>query len=680
MHSLNRGGRCHRVAGNFLALALWSGTSSAAPPHHLNHKDPREGVSKEPHITMTIYRTSSLSAAVTAALALSFAVAAPAFAQDNSNANSDDVVNLDRVLVTGTRALDGQNPRLVANTIITREDIERLQPSSLGDLLQSQTGMQTTRLGGIGKESSLFLRGSESDHVLFLIDGVRVGSATAGKEAFQDLPLDQIDRIEIVRGPYSSLYGSDAIGGVVQIFTRKGENGVRPSLSVKAGSSNLVGLSAGIRGGNDKGQYALNAAHEETTGYNTCRGSGTLFQGCYTDEPDRDGYENRSISGSASYSWTPSLRSQLTALHIEGSNDYDGSFANHSEIKQQVAGFSTEWQATRALRLRANVGESFDESVDSVNGTYVGTVSSRRLSGGLQADVALGGGNDLVLGWDGLRDRIAGDTGYDVQQRYNRAVYAQWASRFSDAHDLQVNVRRDDNSQFGGKTTGSVLYGVRVGSGYRLTFSGGTAFKAPSFNELYYPYYGNPLLRPETARNLEIGLNYSIPLLSWSVHAFQNRVSDLIAHDSSILPFGAPNNIDKAVLSGLEAQFRVRVASVAINGNVTALSPRQEGGPFDGNLLPRRAQRTARLDFDWPLHDSLRLGLTQMGSSHRYDDLANSVRLAGYGRTDLRATIAVSPSWQLTGSVENVFDRAYETAAWYPQPGRSWLLTLRYAK
>lgn len=612
-------------------------------------------------------------AAIAAAILSVVSAAGTAFAQD-------DIYKLDRVLVTGTRSLEGQDPRMVANTVITREDIARLQPRSLYDLLQGQTGSQIGNMGGQGKESSMFLRGTESDHVLFLIDGVRVGSVTAGKEAFQDLPLDLIERIEIVRGPYSSLYGSDAIGGVVQIFTKRESMGVRPSFSASVGSYGSRRVSAGVSGGDRSTQYNLAASRNVTDGWNACLGSATLFAGCYADEPDKDGYKNTSVTGSVSHAWTPSVKSSANAMWVRGNNEYDGTYSNRSDIKQTVLGTVTEWRLAPSALVKFNVGQSSDDSVSYLESAYVGTVSSKRLSAGVSGDITLSPTSNLVVGWDGLRDRIGGDTGFEVTQRYNRAVFGQYATRFAGEQDLQLNVRRDGNSQFGGKTTGSVLYAVRLPSGYRLRASAGTAFKAPSFNELYFPYYGNPLLRPETSTNLELGVNYAMPLGSWSVNAFRNRVSDLIAHDSSILPWGGPNNIDRAVISGLEADMSLRAADIRVGGNVTLLSPRQSGGVFDGNLLPRRAQRTARLDLDMPFGEGFSYGLSVLGSSHRYDDLANTVRLGGYGRFDLRSSLAVSRSWRVDFSVENVFDRSIQTAAWYPQAGRNYLLTLRYAQ
>ena len=599
----------------------------------------------------------------------------------SAQASAQDITPVgDTVLVTGTRTIEGQDPSMVANTVITRADIERIGSRSVGDLLQATAGVTTTSLGGMGKESSMFMRGTESDHVLFLIDGVRVGSATAGKEAFQDLPLDLIERIEIVRGPFSSLYGSDAIGGVVQIFTRKETMGVRPNFSATIGSNDYRNITAGVSGRSGKVAYGINASHRKTDGLNACRGSAVLFAGCYTDEFDRDGYENQSMNANLSVDWTDQISSTFTALALEGKNKFDGSYTNESRVSQDVFGMNTKWRVNPHATMEFKLGHGADESIDSHDGVYVGTVSSKRQSAGLQAQFDLSDAQRLVVGWDFLRDRIGGDTGYAVLQRHNRAGYAQWSGRFADRHDLQLNVRRDDNSQFGGKTTGSALWGIALDSRTKLTFSAGTAFKAPSFNELYYPYYGNPLLRPETARNIEIGLSRKSFFGTWSVNVFQNQVDDLIAHDASIPPFGAPNNIDKARIRGAEFTHKVRAGDLQLSSAVTFLSAKQEGGLYDGKLLPRRAKQSARIDADYPLSEHVRAGGSFIGMGHRYDELSNSTRLAGYGRLDLRTSFALNPSWRLDLGVENVFDRDYETAAWYVQPGREWMLTLRYSQ
>ena len=604
-----------------------------------------------------------------------------ALALIGASANAQDVIKVgDTVLVTGTRSIEGQDPSLVANTVITRADIERLQPRSLGDLLQASAGITTTRMGGMGKESSMFLRGTESDHVLFLIDGVRVGSATAGKEAFQDIPLDQIDRIEIVRGPFSSLYGSDAIGGVVQIFTRKDATGVRPNFSVAVGSNNYRSLSAGVAGSTERTRFGVNFAHTDTDGINACRGSGTLFKGCYTDEPDRDGYTNNSVSANGTVKWTDRVTSNATALFIKGKNDFDGSYSNHADVEQQVFGLDTRVSFNPRASLLVKVGQSFDDSISSHNGKYVGSVSSRRASAGLQGEFAVADASKLIVGWDGLRDRIGGDTNFASRQRYNRALYSQFSTHFAERHDLQLNARRDDNSQFGGKTTGSIIWGLAFDSRTKLTVSAGTAYKAPSFNELYYPYYGNPNLKPESARNIEVGLTRKSLYGTWSAHAFQNKVDNLIAHDSSLPPYGGPNNIDHALLRGLELQHQARAGDLQLNSQLTFLSPKQDGGMYDGKLLPRRAKNMARIDADYPLSDRFRVGGTFMALSKRYEELANRTALGGYGRLDLRTSYALTPSWRLDASVENVFNRFYESASWYNEPGRNWLLTLRYSQ
>ena len=221
----------------------------------------------------------------TLALAIALALPATAFA-------AADATDLDKIVVTGTRTEVPLQDSLLPVQVIDREEIQRSQASSLQDLLKGRAGIGFSNQGGLGKLTTLNIRGTESDHVLVLVDGIRIGSATAGLAMFQDLPIEQIERVEIVRGPRSSLYGSEAIGGVIQIFTVRGGHGLQKNLRLGGGSNNLREASAGFGYRGDRGWVGAQAAYQETDGINACRGSGTLFQGCFTDEPDDDGYRN----------------------------------------------------------------------------------------------------------------------------------------------------------------------------------------------------------------------------------------------------------------------------------------------------------------------------------------------------------------------------------------------------
>jgi len=599
--------------------------------------------------------------------------AGPAFADDAPQ-------QLDQIIVTASRTAQTQDQALAPVTVIDRAEIERRQPQTLPDLLRGEPGVSLVNNGGPGKASALFLRGTESDHVLVLIDGVKVGSATSGGAALQDIPVEQIERIEIVRGPFSSLYGSEAIGGVVQIFTRRPQGPFTPSLALSVGSDNARRYSAGVSGRSTGdlaergGWYAVQAVHDQTDGINAYTNTASSYY-----DPDRDGYRNDSLGVQGGWRFNRQWDADVNAMRADSRNEYDGSVDNLSKSSEQVVGGRLRYAPSDRIKLTASVGGSAELSDTYLDGVYSSTFDTRRRVGSLQADLNAGPGL-LTLGFDWQRDEIESSETYDADSRIDRGLFAQWQQGFG-KQSLQASVRRDDNSQFGNKNTGSLLWGWDFTDALRLTASYGTAFKAPTFNELYYPGYGNPNLGPETSRSAELGLRGEHGWGNWSLNAFETRVDDLIAYDADLVddahPFGQPNNVDRARIRGSEAVVASTLAGWQWRATYTWLDPRADGASNHGNLLQRRARQSGRVDADRSF-GAFSVGGSVFGSGMRYDNLANTSRLAGYGLLDLRVGWQLVDAWKLSLSANNVFDRRYETARWYAQPGRNYLLTLRY--
>ncbi len=619
---------------------------------------------------------------------LSCSLSTIAFAQtETETANARDALDrdaLDRVVVTATRTAITTDAALAPVEIIDRVEIERSQAGSLAELLRGRAGINITNQGGDGKLTSMFVRGGESDHVLVLIDGIRIGSATSGAAAFQDLPLQLIDRIEIVRGPRSSLYGSDAIGGVIQLFTRRDRGPAQGRFTIGVGSHGQREAGAGIGGGNERGWYGIDAAYQRTDGINACDGAGfPIFAGCFTEEPDRDGYANRALSlrGGVMLGDNAELNGQW--LEARGENEYDGSFVNYSETVQRVIGAKLRWNTSERTTLHLTAGRNRDASDNFIDTLGVGRVAKgdfarNRDSASLQYDIAINDAQMLSVGADWLRDKIDSATKYNSTSRRNVAAFAQYQGRFDTAigtQDLQLAMRRDDNEQFGGETTGTAAWGLGFGDGWRITTGYGTGFKAPTFNELYFPFFGNPALRPESSRTLEAGLAWHGNNTAVRLDAFDTDIDDLIAFDVSIF---LPNNIDRARLRGAELGIDSIVADWDISFSASWLDAENRSGSNRGNELPRRARESARLSADRSF-GALRVGATMVGEGGRYDDVANTRRLGGYATLDLRAEYGFGDAWTLQASVANAFDRDYQTAAFYNQPGRTYQVRLRYA-
>ena len=610
----------------------------------------------------------------TLSLALALALPGVATAQ---NAPTE----LDDITVTATRTPISIENSVVPVQVIDRAQIDRSQATTLQDLLRGRAGLDFTNQGGIGKITSLFLRGTNSNQVLVLVDGVRIGSATNGMATLQDLPIDQIERVEIVRGPRSSLYGSEAIGGVIQIFTRTAGQGLQQNLAITAGSNNLRQVGAGFSNRGERGWISAQGGYQDTDGINACRGTAAGWgAGCYADEPDRDGYRNTSINVRGGYALSETLNLEGHVLNSASRNEYDGSIfgGNEADNRQQVYGAKLAWLPSDSLRLTAQVGRNVDQAdaYFAANGsrTFASTFDTRRDTAAVQGDIVLAEGQQLSVGADWQNEQITSSTNFDVRERDNTGVFAEYQGQFG-AHSLQASVRNDDNEQFGNHTTGSLGYGFAFGNGLRLTASAGTGFKAPTFNDLYYPGFSNPLLQPEESKSLNLGIAQYADTWNWTFNAYETRIDQLIGYDSSF----ALVNVAEARIRGAELTGFLSLAGFDINAQASFTDPRDytAGAATYDNLLARRARTSGRLDVD-KRFGPLRLGVTAAGSGHRFDNAANSVRLAGYGTMDVRVEYTINDAWSLQAKAANVFDREYETVAWYNQPGREYQLTLRY--
>lgn len=579
------------------------------------------------------------------------------------------------LVVTASRTAETGDQTLSSVTVISREDIERAQASSVATLLRGVPGVIITNNGGAGKSTSVFLRGTESDHVLVLIDGIKVGSATLGTTAFQDIPVEQIDRIEIVRGPRSSLYGSEAIGGVIQIFTRKGGGRFSPYFTVGVGSYHSYEASVGVSGGGDHGWFNATAGGIDTKGFNACEGLPSPGgAGCYTDEPDKDGYRNVSATLHAGYRFENETELDVHALRVDSDNEFDGGYVNASESAQQVVGGTLRFAPLAVWQAELTVGRSLDDADNFLDGIFRSRFDTQRDTRSLQNNITLGPAHLFTFGADDQTDRVDSTTAYSVNSRDNTGLFSQYQGAFGH-HDLQLALRRDDNEQFGRHGTGSAAWGWSLNDRLRFTAAYGTAFKAPTFNELYFPGYGNPDLDPETAKSLELGLNAQLRQGAWSLHIYENRVTDLIAFDAATF---SPANIAQARIRGVEALLDYRLGDWNLRTNLTLLDPENQSEDSNsGNTLPRRARQTVRFDVDGSV-GGYRYGATLLAETRRYDDLENSRELAGYATIDLRAETTLGKNWRIQGRIENLFDKHYETAAFFNQPGISLYMTLRY--
>ncbi|WP_051362254.1 TonB-dependent vitamin B12 receptor [Solimonas soli] len=614
-----------------------------------------------------------------ALVALIAAGAAPAYAQTAAvpvAVAMADAADADTVIVTASRVAEKADDSLAAVTVITRDDIDRLQPRDLPELLNGLPGAQIVSNGGPGKATSLFMRGTNSDHMVVLIDGIKVGSATLGSTAYEQLPVDLIDHIEIVRGPRSSLYGSEAIGGVMQIFTRRGstDGSPTPAFSIGGGNYGSGKVEGSLRGGyGGGGWYSLGLSGTTTDGINAQPSAG---------EADHDGF--RSASGSFNTGWKFANGAALEAhyLRADSHNWYDG-YTNENYGVQQLFGGSARvsplaiWDVTLTAGEAQDWSDSFKHTDDAISNR--GSIDTYRDTYSWQNDLHIAEHQLASLGVDYTHDRVSSDTDYTKTSRDNTGIYAQYQGGWG-GHEMQLSGRHDDNQQYGGHDTGALAYGYRFANGLCAGASYASAFKAPSFNDLYYPFgYGDPNLKPETSHSVELNIGGRHHAAgadwNWGLNGYRTTVDELITYNPETY---SAANIGDARITGVEVQLGASVAAFRSQLYLNWLDPENRSeGDNKGNELPRRARQTARadLDYDWR---ALSFGTTVFASGDRYDDPQNSKPLGGYTTVDLRVDYRVLPSWTLQAKAANVFDKDYETVAGYNSLGTGWFFTVRY--
>ncbi|MGH8856730.1 MAG: TonB-dependent receptor domain-containing protein [Polaromonas sp.] len=593
-----------------------------------------------------------------AALPLALAAVFPSHAQ----------TQLKETVVTATRSESRADAVLSDVVVISREDIEHSTGRTLSEMISRVGGVQMAANGGLGKASSIFVRGTESSHVLLLIDGVRFGSATLGQPSLDNIPLESIERIEVLKGPASALYGSDAVGGVIQIFTRKGATGFNPYASVTLGSEARREWAAGLSGGAGELSYTLGVQQTREKGFSATNPA-AAFGGF---NADRDGFSQDSLNASLDWRFTPGWKVDARVLYADGVNHFDngpGAFDVRSDVLTKLLALGVEGQVLSSWKTRLAFGRGDDNSINQM-GAAPTRFNTQQDQWTWQNEIATPLGK-VLAGYEHLIQKVDSTTAFPVKERSVDSWFAG-VNGAAGSHSWQLNARRDSNSQFGDATTGLAAYGFRFTPNWRAHASYGTSFKAPSFNALYFPFgVGNPDLRPERGRNAELGLSYALGLHEFKVVRFDNRVRNLIAF---VAPTFQAVNIDRARIEGWTLGYEGQAGAFSLRAALDLLDARNE---LNGLKLPRRAdlQLTAGIDY---AVGAWKLGASLLAVSDRFDNAANTTRLGGFATTDLYANYAVSKDWSVQARLNNLADKQYETARGFNQPGRAVYVTLRY--
>jgi len=583
-------------------------------------------------------------------LALPLAVAAQ---------SSEPAEKLDPIVVTATLGPKTVGESLSSVTEIRRNEIARKQPRELSDLLQSQPGVSVQTSGGIGQQTSVYLRGHESDATVLLVNGIRIRSATAGIPAWEFVPPELVNRVEIIRGGRSSLYGADAMGGVVHVFTTPQEKGQTGWLESGAGNLNSQKYGVGMSAVDEQSSLNLGISRYRTDG------SPVVEQG------EDKGFDNTAGTFNASREFENGVRLNLTYLGSEGNVEYEG---GNKDYVFQTAGVGFEIPVSEYWRTSWQFSDARDEQ------TYKSEwgeddLNTRTRTSRLE-NWFVAGTHEFVLGAETMTDQITGSstTTYPESGRRNDAFFGQALFNFGPT-DVHLSARADDNEAYGSHETWGAALGYRLGNGYRLSASAGSSFRAPTFNDLYSPWGGaNPDLQPEEARSYEVALEKQQVHWFWKLAVYQSDVDNLIV---SFYPDPSLNTAE-AKLRGveLESGWSRDGWSVKAALSVGDFEDEQTGEP-----LLYRAEQTARLDVEKDF-DRFYMGTSVQAENHKYDR-DGITRIPGFGTWDLRAGTTLAEQLQLSLTINNVLDkerrlREYVGGTHYVAAGRTFMASLRY--
>ncbi len=602
-----------------------------------------------------------------------------------NTALADNHLNIENTLVTATRTEQGYASTLASVTIFDRNDLEKYQTQSLPEILSRAAGISVTRNGGRGSSSSISLRGNQSDHTLFLINGVRVGSVTLGQTPIELIDPDQIERIEIVRGPKSSLYGSDALGGVINIITRTADSS--QPLTVTGSIGNNATRESTITAGYSQEQFStsLNLSTVRSDDIDSTEDTSSTHG-------DDDGIEQDSLGLNINYTPIKSLVLGFNYQYSDSETEYDTSCADsttfdplicspYSETIVEVGQLSAGWQITSVWKSRLRLGLSKNESEEfareiDINETFSGGIfNTERTDISWQNDLRLSEQLLLTAGYDYLHEEVSGSIPYNEKERDNDAVFLQlqWAAGRLSAN---LGVRNDDNEQFGNADTFNATIGYELSTELKVIASYGEAFKAPTFNDLYYPDFGNDSLIPEESDTYEIALQSLRDNMEWSVRAYRNNVDNLIQYNSTLR---ANDQITSATIEGLELSLATQLMGWDISSAISLLDTEDNR---TGNELARRPKQIFNLDIDRQF-GRWSIGTTFYASSNRFNDAANNVELSGYGTVAVRTAYKANDEWTFRLKADNLFEKEYYLASsfssgLYNQPGLEVLLSVVY--
>jgi vitamin B12 transporter len=598
-----------------------------------------------------------------------------------------ETANLDEVVVTAARLPQVLNKTLADVSVISETEIRASNAPDIASLLRSVVGVEVSQTGGIGSAASVFMRGTSSIQVLILLDGVRVNSASTGTTALDQIMLDNIERIEIVRGNVSSLYGSEAIGGVIQLFTKQGHGA--PAFNASAGIGNLGSqrAAAGFNGEVGDNAFSLNASRIRTDGV-----SAINPQLKPVANPNANGYDNNTLNAqfkhrfNADHAVSAAWFSTRGNLSFDNGSGYNGSVpSSPTDVNTAQSGvdkfsLTSDDQLHETWHSTLRLAQGRDDSQNYLNGAPNGHFQTLNNQASWQNNLQLTVGQKLSLAAEYLQQAVSSDTAFTQTSRTVNSLLGGYTGDYG-AQQVQLNVRQDAYSDFGTANVGLLGYGLAFNDAWRATANISNAFKAPTFNDMYYPlssgYSGNPNLKPERSQNQELGVHYAEGFHRVNFVYFNNKINDLIAINSA---GSTMVNINQAQIVGQEISYHLDLGNKHFKANLTVQDPRDS---LTGALLPLRAKTLANLSASHQLAN-VGMGVEVRYSGERsdsyYDNNSNKIQttLPSYALLNLTANYILGNNLTLKARVDNLFNKDYAEAYSYQTLGRTLFVSLNY--
>lgn len=587
------------------------------------------------------------------------------------------VKELDQVVVTAARAPQLEQDVVGDITVINQNELAKAGQNSVAEILARQPGIEFYNSGGPQTVTSVSIRGANPNQTLVLLNGMRINSSISGGVNWNAIDPASIERIEIIRGAASSLYGSDAIGGVINIITQKDTTDQPTQFygSVGGGSYKTIKSNVGLDGAANGFAYNLNVSYAKSKGFNATNKNNPFS---YYD--DKDGYHSNAITGALSYEWANDQRIGVNAYNSYINGDFDaGEFSPEAftQTRQQ------SYDVYSKNRLAANwlstltFGLSKEQSTTPVHSNKFSTLQ-RQYS--WQNDVTLTDNQDISLIAERLEERITHSTAYTGTQRNTNSFAAIYRADFG-PHNLQASVRNDNISSYGNRTTGGLAYDFALTPTWTIGAAANTGFKAPSFSDLYYPldwgFQGNPNLKPEKSRNIEAHLGYDDGTSQFKATVFQNKISDLIdGYVCNDFFECTAMNVNKATIRGVSLYGAHDFGDINLWTSADFFNPKDDS---TGKQLTHRAKQNikAGVQYQW---QALDLGAEYQYTSKRFDDPANTEarRLGSYSLVNLTAGYAIHKNLDAHLRWNNIFDKSYQNTYGYNMPGSNVFLNFSW--